>query len=94
MRKRLTLLMLLIFSPAAWSAERIVTLSIQGMNCPVCPITVKKALSRVDGVASVSIDYENRKATVEFDDAVTDTSALRRATREAGYPSTVSEEGA
>jgi mercuric ion binding protein len=34
-----------------------------GLNtCPVCPITVKKALSKVDGVSKVEVSYEKKEA--------------------------------
>jgi mercuric ion binding protein len=61
------------------------------MNCAACPITVKKALSKVPGVAKIDVDLDARQATVTFDDATTRVEALLRATREAGYPATVRE---
>jgi periplasmic mercuric ion binding protein len=65
-----------------------VRLSVPGMTCPACPITVKKALSRVPGVNAVTVNFEKRQATVEFDDIRTNVVALVRATGDAGYPST------
>ncbi|MER2552444.1 MAG: mercury resistance system periplasmic binding protein MerP [Thauera sp.] len=73
----------------AWAASTKVTLSVPTMNCPVCPITVKKALSKVVGVAEVTVDFDKREATVSFDDVKTNVEALTRATRDAGYPSTL-----
>ena len=70
---------------------RTVTLSIPGMSCAACPITVKKALMQVDGVSKVDIDLEKREATVSFDDEKASVEALTKATTEAGYPSTVKE---
>jgi periplasmic mercuric ion binding protein len=66
-----------------------VKLEIQNMTCPVCPLTVKKALKMVGGVQQVEIDYEAKTATVIFDDAITTTEKLTEATTKAGYPSTV-----
>lgn len=54
-----------------------------------CPITVKKALSKVEGVSQVDVIFEKREAMVIFDDAKTSASALTQATENAGYPSTV-----
>ena len=34
------------------------------MNCAACPITVKKALGKVAGVAKTEVDLEKREATV------------------------------
>lgn len=78
-------------SPLApsWSAPRTVTLSLPTMDCPVCPITVKKALGRVDGVLHAEVDFPRRQAVVRFDDTKTSADALLRATKEAGYPSTL-----
>lgn len=71
-----------------YAATRTAALSVPGMNCPACPFTVKKALSRIAGVSDVTVSYEKKQATVTFDDARTSVQALTRATAEAGYPST------
>lgn len=73
----------------AWAAPRSVTLSLPTMDCAVCPITVKKALVKVDGVSRAELSFEKRQAVVSFDDARTSVPALTRATQDAGYPSTV-----
>ena len=73
--------------PAA--APKTVTLSVPGMNCAACPITVKKALAKVPGRAKTDVNLDKREATVTFDDARTHVEALMRATQDAGYPSTV-----
>ena len=65
------------------------TLAVPGMTCSACPITVKKALSRVDGVSDVKVSFKSRQAVVKFDDARTTAEALTKATAAAGYPSQV-----
>ena len=77
------------FAGTAWAAPRTVTLSVPTMDCPVCPITVKKALTKVPGVVQTDVNFDKREATVTFDDARTTAEALTRATKDAGYPSTV-----
>jgi periplasmic mercuric ion binding protein len=84
------LLGLLVSAPAI-AEMRTVTLSVPGMTCAACPITVKKALSRVDGVVSTTVSFENREAVVVYDDARTSVQALTLATRNAGFPSKVKE---
>lgn len=74
--------------PAA-AAEQTVVLSVPGMNCSACPITVRKALQKLDGVRAVKATLEPPEAMVTFDDARTTVDALTRATANAGYPSTV-----
>lgn len=73
----------------AWGATRTVTLVIPGMTCSTCPITVKKAISKVEGVSKVDVTYEPREAVVTFDDTKTSAQKLTKATGDAGYPSHV-----
>lgn len=89
MRRFAALLAGATFAAAAWAGPRTVTLSVPGMTCPTCPITVKIALSRVPGVQKVDVDYPKKTATVVYDDAKTTIAALEKATEDAGYPSTV-----
>jgi periplasmic mercuric ion binding protein len=81
------------WSGAVFSASKTVTLSVPSMTCSACPITVKKALQKVPGVEKVVTTYEPKEAVVTFDDAKTTVEALRQATANAGYPSTLREEG-
>ncbi len=64
-------------------------LDVQNMTCALCPITVKKALEKVPGVAQARVDFDKKTATVEFDADRTTAAALVKATTDAGYPSTV-----
>lgn len=73
----------------AWAASKTVTLAVPGMTCAACPITVKKALSRVEGVSKAEVRFENREAVVTFDDAKTSVEALTSASENAGYPAAV-----
>lgn len=74
-----------------WAATQTVTLSAPGMTCAACPITVKKALSRVDGVSKSDVSFERREAVVTFDDTKTNVQKLTKATADAGYPSRIKE---
>lgn len=78
-------------SAPAWAATKTVTLSVPGMTCEACPITVKKALTKVDGVQKAEVSYEKREAVVTFDDAKTNADALTKATANAGYPSSIKQ---
>ena len=79
-----------LVSPA-WATDKTVTLSVPGMYCSVCPITVKKALTRVNGVIRVAVDFDKRQAVMTYDDAKTQVEALTKATADAGYPSSVKQ---
>lgn len=93
MKKLMMLIALLVLTAAsettAWAAARTVTLSVPGMSCGTCPITVKKALSKVQGVSKAEVSLEKKEAVVTFDDAKTKVEALLDATKNAGYPSTL-----
>ena len=78
-------------SPPVWAATKTATLSVPGMYCAVCPITVKKALTKVDGVTKTEVNLEKRQATVTYDNAKTNVEALTKATTNAGYPSTLKQ---
>ena len=68
------------------AAPKTVTLDVKNMTCSVCPITVRKALQKVTGVASVKVDPDSKTATVTFDPDKADVAALIKATTDAGYP--------
>ena len=72
---------------SAWAASKTVTLSVPGMTCAACPITIKKALTEIDGVTEAEVSFEKKEAVVTFDDTKTGVSALIEATTNAGYPS-------
>ncbi len=89
MKKPITLLIAAAISAPLWAAPQTVTLSVPGMNCVTCPITVKKALTKVAGVDKAEINLDRREAKVSFDDAKTTAQALMHATKDAGYPSSL-----
>lgn len=74
---------------AAPKTVKTVTLSVPGMTCASCPITVKTALGKVDGVKKSEVSFEKKEAVVTFDETKTNVEALTEATKNAGYPSTV-----
>lgn len=78
-------------SSPAYAATRTIVIEVASMICATCPITVKKALARVDGVIAVRVSWEPREAMVRYDDSKTDVVALLAATRDAGYPGKIKE---
>lgn len=88
------LLACLVFALAAFSSfatPQTVKLFVPGMTCAACPITVKKALSKVEGVSKTEVSYEKREAVVTFDDAKTSIQKLIKASTDAGYPASVKQ---
>lgn len=88
-KKLLATVVLAAVVAPVWAATHTVTLSVPGMTCAACPITVKKALSKVEGVSQVDVTFEKREAVVTFDDAKASVQKLTKATEDAGYPSSV-----
>ena len=89
MKKLFASIAFLAIAAPVWAATRTVTLEVPGMTCAACPITVKHAISRVDGVAKVDVKFDRREAVVTFDDAKASVQKLTQATESAGYPSSV-----
>ena len=69
--------------------NKIITLDIPGMTCKFCPVTIHKALIKVLGVIEAKSDYETKSATVTFASEKTNVETIRKATANAGYPSTL-----
>lgn len=85
-----TFVITLLLAGSAFAGEpKTVTLNVQNMTCPVCPITVKKALEQVPGASDVKVDFEHKTATVHLDVDRANIAALTKATADAGFPSTV-----
>lgn len=82
----LGMLALSIVGSTAWAAEQTVTLAVDNMYCALCPVTVSKAIERVDGVASVEVDFDRKEAVVTYEDTQTNWEALAAASTNAGYP--------
>ncbi len=77
----------ILASSAAFAADKTVTLAINNMYCAACPSIVKGSLEAVPGVAKVAVSYEDKTATVIYDDAKANVNHLTSATTKAGYPS-------
>ena len=54
--------------------------------------SVKRSLTRINGVSKADVSLEQAEAVVTFDDTKTNVEALVKATRGAGYPSTLKQE--
>ena len=52
-------------------------------------ISVQRSLTKVNGVIKADVSLEKAEAVVTFDDAKTNVEALLKATKGAGYPSTL-----
>lgn len=57
-----------------------------------CVISVQRSLTKIDGVTKADVSLERAEAVVTFDDAKTNVDTLLKATKNAGYPSTLKQE--
>lgn len=78
----------LAFTAQAGEPKRVV-LDVPGMNCPLCPISVKKALERVPGVLEARADLATKSAEATFDPDRASPEALAKAVTNAGYPASI-----
>jgi mercuric ion binding protein len=68
------------------------TFHVEKMTCATCPITVRKAMERVDGVKEVSVDLDSKTATVIYDSRLTDTEKIAASSTNVGFPATPVED--
>ena len=63
-----------------------IEISIEGMTCGHCAMSVTNELATLAGVSSVTVDHQSGKATVESEGVSQD--QLSAAVEEAGYQAT------
>ncbi len=68
-------------------------LAVKNLTCASCTVTVKKSLTRLDGVKRAQVTLNPPEAVVAFDPARVSIGDLIQATTNAGYPSSVKGEG-
>ena len=62
-----------------------VILKIGGMTCATCEKTVTEALTRLEGVVSVSVNLATEKATVTYNQRMVSLADMKKAVEDAGY---------
>lgn len=67
-------------------SEQTATFNVENMTCAMCPITVRTAMEKVNGVKSVVVDYDTKTATVVFNPSVTTPAQIAAASTNVGYP--------
>jgi len=66
-------------------ANKTVTLAVEGMTCSGCENTVKEAVSKINGIASIKASHLDSTAIVSFDSTLVSTVLIGEAITEAGY---------
>jgi mercuric ion binding protein len=76
--------MMIVLLCVTLAANERVVIEVAGMHCPLCTTAVKKALKKVEGVQSVKVTLETKKAVVEANEGVADRVYLE-AVKTTGY---------
>ncbi len=74
---------------AASESDQTVTFDVEKMTCATCPIAVRKAMQRVDGVKDVNVDLDSKNAVVIYDASVTTAIEIGSASTDVGFPASV-----
>ncbi|MEQ9104961.1 MAG: heavy metal-associated domain-containing protein [Rhodothermales bacterium] len=72
-----------------FASEQQVTLTVSGMTCELCDITVARALLGLEGVTEAIVTFEPPQAVVRFNPSLVSVADMERITREIGYPASV-----
>lgn len=89
MSRSRVLALLVLAAPAFAGEPRIAVLDVPSMNCSLCPISVRKALTRVPGVIDAGAELANKRAVVNYDPDKVTPEQLAAAVTNAGFPATV-----
>jgi len=62
-----------------------ITLSIGGMGCDACCARIEKALLKLNGIKSASVNLADQKASVTYDPDKLQLSSIKEAITDEGY---------
>ena len=67
------------------SKDKEVTIPVGGMSCAACAKAIERAVGKVSGVSTVSVNFATEKAAIKYDPAATRLSEIKQAIVKAGY---------
>ncbi|UCG43534.1 MAG: heavy metal translocating P-type ATPase, partial [candidate division WOR-3 bacterium] len=74
-----------LMDKASLANTQTASLSIGGMSCASCAMTIEKALMRLPGVKSATVNFAAEKAVVEYADKLSPRADLEKAVHDVGY---------
>ena len=74
-------------------SEKEVSIPIGGMTCAACARTIERVVGKLDGVASVSVNFATEKALVRYETSAVRLSEIKQAVAKAGYTPLAVEAG-
>ncbi len=66
-------------------ATETINLTVEGMSCQHCVMSVQKAVGALKGVSGVQVDLAAKRVTVGYDPGLVDLAAIRAAIDDQGY---------
>jgi Copper chaperone len=82
--KKLLCVTLLLLTPLSWAGNKLVTVGVPEMNCPLCVISINQALRGTDGVIKAKASLKTRQALVTVPDGF-DNQRLLAAIAQTGF---------
>ncbi|MGB7291718.1 MAG: cation transporter [Thermodesulfobacteriota bacterium] len=58
---------------------------VKGMTCGTCPLTIKAALKRLDGVVNTNVSYEDKQAKVSYEEGKVTVDEIVKTIENAGF---------
>ena len=68
-----------------------INLDISGMHCGACAMGIEMLVSNMDGVKSISVDYNSKKGVLEFDAGKISKDQIFKSMEEIGYKASILE---
>lgn len=62
-----------------------IILKIEGMHCTGCSNRLEKVLNNTDGIEKVVVSFEDKKATITFDESKTNIEKIKEAIEDSGF---------
>jgi len=59
--------------------------AVEGMTCQMCVRHVREALESLEGVLEATVDLDDKKARITYDETKIAIEGMQRAVKEAGY---------
>lgn len=62
-----------------------VTLKVDGMTCKMCPLTIKTALRKLDGVVDAEVSFKDKEAKVVYEEGEVTVDEIVKTIENAGF---------
>lgn len=90
----ITLTIALMFFPVHLQAaekSKTACFAVEGMTCAACSVTLKAAVNKLKGIATVKASVEDNSATVDYDSKSTNSDEIKKAIDSTGYKATAKQ---